>query len=101
VEVTWENFEGEVGDGKLIPYSSDDSGIFYFFDESNWEVMVKVLDACGVNQSYWVFAAASTNVEYRLTVTDTDTGTAKSYFNPLGTSSPATTDTAAFPCQSP
>ncbi|HVS13615.1 MAG TPA: vanadium-dependent haloperoxidase [Thermoanaerobaculia bacterium] len=96
--VTWQNFEGEIGAGKLIPYSSDDSGIFWFFDPANWELMVKVLDACGVNQSYWLFAAATTNVEYRLTVTDTATGRVKTYFNPLGTAAPAITDTTTFPC---
>jgi hypothetical protein len=98
VDVTWKDFQGEAGVGRLIPYSSDDSGIFYFFDESNWEVMVKVLDACGVNQSYWVFAAATTNLEYRLTVTDTETGRSEIYSNPLGVSSAAFTDTGAFPC---
>ena len=97
VDVAWRNFEGEVGNGRLIPYSSDDSGIFWFFDDSNWELMVKVLDACVVNDHYWVFAAGTTNVEYTLRVRDTTTGELKVYENPLGIASPATTDTEAFP----
>ncbi|HVS64437.1 MAG TPA: vanadium-dependent haloperoxidase [Thermoanaerobaculia bacterium] len=96
VDVTWRNFEGEVGNGRLIPYSSDDSGIFWFFDDSNWELMVKVLDACVVNDHYWVFAAGTTNVEYTLRVRDTTTGELRVYENALGVSSPATTDTEAF-----
>jgi hypothetical protein len=96
VDVTWRNFEGEVGNGRLIPYSSDDSGIFWFFDESNWELMVKVLDACVINDHYWVFAAGTTNVEYTLRVRDTATGELQVYENALGVSSPATTDTEAF-----
>ena len=59
-------------------------------------MLVKVLNACGLNQHYWVFSAATTNVEYTLTVTDTQTGDKKTYFNPLGTAAPAVTDTSAF-----
>ena len=76
--------------------SSDDSGLFYFFSPNNLEVLVKVLDGCGINNRLWVFAAATTDVEYTMLVTDTANGTTSSYFNPLGTASPAVTDTDAF-----
>ncbi|MCP4658010.1 MAG: hypothetical protein GY856_21585 [bacterium] len=75
---------------------SDDSGLFWFFDPDNWEMLVKVLDACGLNGRYWVFAAATTNVEYTLRVVDTETDSVVEYHNPLGTASPAITDTSAF-----
>ena len=68
----------------------------WFFAADNWEMLIKVLDGCGLNQNYWVFAAATTNVEYTLTVTDTMTGQEVSYFNPLGQAASAITDTAAF-----
>ena len=58
--------------------------------------MVKILDGCGFNDHFWVFAAATTNVEYTLSVTDTQTGITKQYFNPLGTAAAAITDTGAF-----
>ena len=45
-----------------------------------------------------MFAAATTDVEYALRVTDVETGAAKTYFNALGTAAPAITDTAAFAC---
>ncbi|MEE8526550.1 MAG: hypothetical protein V3T72_21655, partial [Thermoanaerobaculia bacterium] len=58
---------------------------------------VKMVDACNSQfNSFWVFAAATTNVEYTLTVTDSDTGVVKTYFNPLGNAAPAITDTEAF-----
>ena len=95
VDLVWRNFEGGGGSGQLA-VRSDDSAVFYFFDPLNWEVLVKVLDACHVNGFYWVFAAATTNLEYTLTVTDTETGAVKQYSNPLGTPSPAVTDTGAF-----
>ena len=59
------------------------------------EVLVKVLDAC-VFSRYWVFSAATTNVEYTLTVTDTKNGAIKTYHNNQGVSAAAVTDTNAF-----
>jgi len=96
VEVAWRDFQGNTGAGRVVPFGSDDSGLFWFFAPDNWEMLVKVLDGCGVNDRYWVFAAATTNVEYTLRVTDTANGVLEEYFNPLGTASPAITDTGAF-----
>lgn len=96
LEVDWRNFQGEVGDGRSPGPGTDDSGLFYFFNPDNWEMLVKVLDGCNNNGHYWVFSAATTNVEYTLRVTDTDTGVESSYFNPLRTRAPALTDTQAF-----
>ena len=45
---------------------------------------------------YWVFFAAGTNVEFTVTVTDTQTGTVKTYSNPLNTAAPPVQDTSAF-----
>ncbi len=98
VEVAWRDFGGGTGSAQVVPVESDDSGLLYFFDANNWEMLVKVLDACdlaGFN-TFWVFAAATTDVEYTLTVTDTATGVVKQYFNPLGNAAPAITDTGAF-----
>ncbi len=75
---------------------SDDSGLLWFFAADNWEMMVKALDGCAVNQHHWVFFVAMTDVQYTLTVVDTQTGQVKAYFNPLGRPSPLVTDTSAF-----
>jgi hypothetical protein len=72
------------------------SGLFQFFSPDNWEVMVKTLDGCGLNNRYWVFSAATTNVFYRLEVLDVKTGTQKIYFNYPGPPAPAVTDTDAL-----
>ena len=99
VEVAWRDFDDREGSGRLVRrpgLESDDSGLFYFFDEDNWELLVKVLDGCGINGHFWVFAAATTNVAYELRVTDTASGQVQVYRNPLGVASPATTDTDAF-----
>ncbi len=95
-EVAWRDFDDRAGPGRLVPVSSDDSGLFYFFDPDNWEMLVKVLDGCGFNGHFWVFAASTTNVEFTLRVTDAATGAVQEYFNPLGVAAPAITDTFAF-----
>ncbi|MXW02889.1 MAG: hypothetical protein F4X59_07635 [Holophagales bacterium] len=48
-----------------------DSGLFYFFERNNWEMLLKVLDGCGENQHHWVFAATASDVGIRLVVRDT------------------------------
>src|SRR5579864_4857119 len=96
VEISWQDAQGKTGVGQAVPYATDDSGIFWFFDSSNWELMVKVLDGCALNHHFWVFSAATTNVAYTLRVTDTRTGQIRTYSNPQGRSAPAVTDTSAF-----
>ncbi len=96
VEIEWLDFVGDTGPGTVAPCGVDDSGLFWFFSPNNWEMLIKVLDGCSLNNNYWVFFAATTNVGYTLTVTDTQTGVQKIYTNPLGFAPPAETDTAAF-----
>jgi hypothetical protein len=72
------------------------SGLFWFFSPDNWEVMVKMVNGCGLNSRYWAFSAATTNVFYRLEVFDVRAGVNKIYFNYPGPPAPAVTDTNAF-----
>lgn len=87
--------QGETGIGHPVPLT-DDSGYFWFFAAGNVELVVKVLDGCGTNDRYWVFAAGLTNVEVEITVTDTGADETETYLNPLGTSFQPILDTAAF-----
>ena len=96
VEVEWRDFAGATGAGRVAPASSDDSGLFWFFSPDNWEMLVKVVDGCGVNGHLWVLAAATTNVEYTLRVTDTHDGSSRSYSNPLGNAAATIVDPSAF-----
>jgi photosystem II stability/assembly factor-like uncharacterized protein len=98
VRVAWKDFSGNAGDGHVVPGSSSKSGLFWFFQPTNWEMMVKVLDACSFSNRFWVFSAATTTVEYTLQVRDTVTGRTVEYKNPAGKASPAVTDTGSFPC---
>lgn len=72
------------------------SGIFYFFNLNNWEIMAKAINGCALNDRWWFFSAATTNVHYRIEVMDVQAGVNKIYFNYPGPPAPAVTDTSAF-----
>jgi hypothetical protein len=57
-----------------------------------------VLDGCSLNQRFWFFSAAATNVGFTITLTDTQTGRQKTYVNVDGTPAPPVQDTSALPC---
>jgi plastocyanin len=99
-ELRWRIPDGTTGAGVAVPLDfAPDSGLFYFFQPSNIEMLVKVLDACAPPfERFWVFYAATTNVEFTLTVTDTQTGAVKTYTNPLNQSAAPVQDTNAFVC---
>jgi hypothetical protein len=94
VTATWRDFQGNTGVGKVAPVTGD-TGYLWFFDAANVEVMLKVLDGRPVNGKFWVFFGALSSVEYTLTVTDTETGVVRSYFNPAGRLA-SVADTGAF-----
>jgi len=73
-----------------------DTGYFWFFNASNVEMVVKVLDTCSFTDRFWVFAGGLTNVRVDITVTDTETGVVRTYRNPLNTPFQPIQDTNAF-----
>lgn len=92
---------GLSGNGKAIPLSSlgvKRGGLFWFFSGDNPEMLVKVINGCSINNRFWVFYSAGTNVGFRLTVTDKVTGASKVYNNPDLTSAAPVQDTSALSC---
>lgn len=94
VKVDWKT-SSATGQATAIKYTAD-SGFYWFFNAENIEIFAKVLNGCAVNSRYWVFSAAATDVEYTLSVTDSKTGTVKTYFHAGGTQTVGITDTNAF-----
>lgn len=95
VSVEWRTGTG-TGVGTVAGCSTDESGLFWFFHPLNWEILVKSVNACGLNDRYWIYSAATTDVFYRMTVTDVSGGASKTYFNYPGAPAPAVTDSNAF-----
>lgn len=95
VEATFQAAGQPEGQARVIKLT-DETGYFWFFNASNVEVVVKVLNACAINNRFWVFAGGLTNVRTVITVTDTKTGTQKTYVNPQGTPFQPIQDTSAL-----
>ena len=97
VQVSWADFEGHLGRGH-VRHLGDQAGLFWFFREDNVEMLVKMVDGCGLttSPSYRLFVAATTSVDYTLTVTDTVTGLTNQYSNPLGSAAEPVQDTFSF-----
>ena len=86
VRVDFIDTVGVPGQARVVDgVESPDSGLFWFFTSTNWEMLVKVVDGCGFNGHFWVFAAATTNVQFDMTVTDRTNGTTYEHSNPAGT----------------
>jgi hypothetical protein len=95
VQATFDTRQGLSGSAQAVKLT-DDSGYLWFFNASNIEVVVKVLNGCGTNNHYWVFAGGLTNVHVVLLVTDTKTGITNTYVNPQGVAFQPIQQTQAF-----
>lgn len=103
VRVTY-NTGSQGGDAQVMSFNgarteSDQSVFFYFFDNVNFEMGVKMVNACTppFNQ-YWAFVSGLTNVGYQVSIRDSVTGATKTYSNPLGTYPQTVGDTSALNC---
>jgi hypothetical protein len=85
VSAQWRRPNGTfgTGTGAVFP-QSDRSGTFWFFNQQNIELIVKMLDGSDNNDHYWTFYGALSDVEYWVTVRDTELGNSRTYYNPQG-----------------
>ena len=92
-------YRTNAGTGNLLwEKHTNNTGLAFFTDSSNKEVILKVLDACGFNGKYWVFVGGVTDQEINVTVRNTSNGAVYSYKNNLGTAFVTDNDTSAFSC---
>ncbi|QQR74492.1 MAG: hypothetical protein IPJ17_02555 [Holophagales bacterium] len=92
---------GISGAGRAIRLDSlgvTKGGLFWFFGADNPELLVKVLNGCGLDGYRWVYFSAGTNVGFVLTVVDTQNGATRTYSNPDRTPAEPLQDVAALPC---
>lgn len=95
VQVAWQvPTQGTSGVGTGVSLTGD-TGYFWFFSSNNVELVIKVVDGRVVNNKFWVFFGALSDVKYTITVTDSQTGTVKTYVNQQGTLA-SVADTSAF-----
>jgi hypothetical protein len=96
VKAAYLTAQGDQGPAKVVPGGTDDSLNMWFFNQNNWELLVKVLDGCANNNHYWVFIGGTTNAGVSLRVRDTVNDVSKVFENPIGVNYLTVTDTAAF-----
>jgi hypothetical protein len=95
VEATYTTNSSGGGAARFVKLT-EETGYAWFFASTNVEMVVKVLDACGVNQRFWVFAGGLTDQGVSFTVTDTLRSVSKTYSNPVGHTWVTITDTNAL-----
>lgn len=94
-ELSWNDpRSGKSGVGHAVGMTRD-SGYFWFFNQKNVEVVLKILDGRTLTGHFWVFYASMSDVAYSLTVTDTVKGESRTYENPAFTMA-SRADTSAF-----
>ena len=89
--------DGTVGSAKSGIWASSQSGLLWFFDRGNAEVLVKVLDGCSNNGFRWVFVAPVTTLEFNLVVTG-PYGKTWTHSNAQGETAATKSDVTAFLC---
>ncbi|MEM8934544.1 MAG: hypothetical protein AAGE94_25345, partial [Acidobacteriota bacterium] len=57
VVLDWFDASGNGGRARGVSSEVDTSGLLWFFEQDNWELMVKILDGCPLNQQFWVLSA--------------------------------------------
>lgn len=90
--------KGETGLGNGVLLTGD-TGYFSFFDTSNVEIVVKVLDGCAANGKYWLYATGLSDLEVELEVADPVTQTRHAYTSPPREAFLPVADTKAFACE--
>ena len=103
VTAVYDNTVTGAGVAKVLSFSttraeSNESVFYYFTDPANFELGVKVLDACSFTPFFWVFIGGLTNQAWAVNVLDTHTGHQKTYANSLNHTTVTVTDTTALPC---
>ena len=95
---------------RLDAYGFGDSGaLFYFFGPDNPEMLLKVVDGCWLNDHWWVFGSAATDLAYEVAIEDlADGGRTVEYRhngggvivgdNGYSTATGVINDTSAFRC---
>lgn len=97
VTATFLTGAGQSGSGQAVKLT-DNSAYMWFFDPTNAELFLKVIDACSFNNAFWFFGSGLTNVQVTIDVVDTQSGSSRRYVNRLNTAFQPIQDTTAFGC---
>ncbi|MGE0641386.1 MAG: trypsin-like peptidase domain-containing protein [Thermoanaerobaculia bacterium] len=104
VEVTWQTLSGS-GAAQVMYFNAeraetDQSAFFWFFNPTNFEMGVKMVDACVAPYNrFWVFYSGLTSQGFQVRVTRMADGLVKTFApNPIDNLPTTVGDTDAFTC---
>lgn len=104
IKVNWNN-DGGSGAGHIMSFGGqrtegNESAFYYFQAPTNFEMGVKVLNACipAFGNKFWVFVSGLTDQGWQVTVRDSQTGATRTYNNARHHLSSTFADVAAFDC---
>ena len=90
---------GEALATPLVALGASAGGLFTFFDPTNPELVVKIIDGCFLTDHFWVYSSAGTNAGFAITIEDLQLGgPPKVYVNPDLTPAFPVQDIYALPC---
>jgi hypothetical protein len=98
VEVTYDATPSSGTGPATVVLESTESVKFSFFSSGNIEMILKILNGCGLNGKWWVFGGGLTDVGVTIKVTDTVTGTVQSFSSTKGHLFQPFAATSAFAC---
>jgi hypothetical protein len=90
---------GLSGKAQAVPLSQlgvVHGGLFWFFGGDNPEMLFKIVNGCQINDHFWAFLSAATNVGFTVTVDDTYLTNSKTYTNVDLTEAPPIQDVSAL-----
>jgi hypothetical protein len=101
VRVSYANSSSS-GNGTVMSFSgaraeSDESVFLYFTDPLNFEMGLKILNACSFSSHYWVFIGGLTNQGWTVNIVDTSNGNFFTYHNNNGHLTATVADTSGGP----
>lgn len=103
VTATWQTSTGS-GPAQVMSFGasraeSDQSVFLWFFNAENFEIGIKMVDACAPPfNKYWAFVSGLTNQGFNIRIEDTQTGAIWTHNNPVGQLAVTRADNAAFEC---
>ncbi len=98
IRMCFEMPSGAQADAADYHLESTASGLLWFFDRDNVEVLVKVLDGCAINGHRWVFVAPVTTLAFNLEIVERGAGRRFIHRNPRSRTATTVSDTTAFAC---
>lgn len=100
VRIDWQSPTAQ-GQGQVFSALSGSTGFFTLDDGAYVDSIVRVVDACGINDHSWVFFADLSQLGLDLSVTDLSVGSSQQYSFGLGSVHHPVADTQALPCTPP